>query len=406
MFSQVNASLGRSGGDELLKQVAYRLNSIVRKSDGVSRLSVSRFAGDEFAILFTDLPEKEHVTWAVKRVLDLINQPVEIDGSTVYLNSHVGVSLYPTDADTVEGLLNNAMSAKQYSKKHKSEYGYQFFDNHVQELSLKHLKLEADLHRAVANDEWIMHYQPKLDIAKQKIVGVEALIRWNHPERGIVSPYEFIEFAERRGLIVQIGDWVIREACKQLRSWLDQGIQDCKIAINLSSVQLNQSDIVQRILTNLEMFNVPPRMFEIEITETILMENVRQAIESLERLHARGITIAIDDFGTGYSSLSYLKTLPIHSLKIDRGFIRDICTDENDQKIVQTLISMAHSMDMRVVAEGVEERDQFELLGKYAVDEIQGYLLSKPVEAEAVESIIRNPGKLTESSAKVVQLHP
>jgi diguanylate cyclase (GGDEF)-like protein len=406
MFSQVNASLGRSGGDELLKQVAYRLNSIVRKSDGVSRLSVSRFAGDEFAILFTDLPEKEHVTWAVKRVLDLINQPVEIDGSTVYLTSHVGVSLYPTDADTVEGLLNNAMSAKQYSKKHKSEYGYQFFDNHVQELSLKHLKLEADLHRAVENEEWILHYQPKLDTTRQKIVGVEALIRWNHPERGIVSPYEFIEFAERRGLIVQIGDWVIREACQQLRRWLDQGIHDCKIAINLSSVQLIQSDIVQRILTNLDEFNVPPRLFEIEITETILMENVRQAIESLERLHARGITIAIDDFGTGYSSLSYLKTLPINCLKIDRGFVRDICVDENDQKIVQTLISMAHSMGMRVVAEGVEERDQFELLGSYAVDEIQGYLLSKPVEAEAVESMIRNPGQLTDSSAKVVQLRP
>jgi diguanylate cyclase (GGDEF)-like protein len=406
MFSQVNASLGRSGGDELLKQVAYRLNSIVRKSDGVSRLSVSRFAGDEFAILFTDLPEKEHVTWAVKRVLDLINQPVEIDGSTVYLNSHVGVSLYPTDADSVEGLLNNAMSAKQYSKKHKSEYGYQFFDNHVQELSLKHLKLEADLHRAVTNEEWILHYQPKLDIAKQKIVGVEALIRWNHPERGIVSPYEFIEFAEQRGLIVPIGDWVIREACKQLRRWLDQGIHDCKIAINLSSVQLIQSDIVQRILTNLDEFKVPPRLFEIEITETILMENVRQAIESLERLHARGITIAIDDFGTGYSSLSYLKTLPINSLKIDRGFVRDICTDENDQKIVQTLISMAHSMGMRVVAEGVEERDQFDLLGGYAVDEIQGYFLSKPVAADAIESMILNPDKLANSSAKVIQLHP
>jgi diguanylate cyclase (GGDEF)-like protein/PAS domain S-box-containing protein len=406
MFSQVNASLGRSGGDELLKQVAYRLNSIVRKSDGVSRLSVSRFAGDEFAILFTDLPEKEHVTWAVKRVLDLVNQPVEIDGSTVYLNSHVGVSLYPTDADTVEGLLNNAMSAKQYSKKHKSEYGYQFFDNHVQELSLRHLKLEADLHRAVEKEEWILHYQPKLDTARQKIVGVEALIRWNHPERGIVSPYEFIEFAEQRGLIVQIGDWVIREACKQLRRWLDQGIHDCKIAINLSSVQLIQADIVQRILTNLDEFNVPPRLFEIEITETILMENVRQAIESLERLHARGITIAIDDFGTGYSSLSYLKTLPINSLKIDRGFVRDICMDENDQKIVQTLITMAHSMGMRVVAEGVEDREQFDLLGSYKVDEIQGYFLSKPVEAEAVESMIRSPGKLTDSSAKVVQLRP
>jgi diguanylate cyclase (GGDEF)-like protein/PAS domain S-box-containing protein len=406
LFSQINASLGRSGGDALLKQVAYRLNSIVRKSDGVSRLSISRFAGDEFAVLFTDLPEKEQVTWAVKRILDVINQPVEIEGNTVYLTSHVGVSLYPTDADNVEGLLNNAMSAKQYSKKHKSDFGYQFYDHHVQELSVKHLQLEVDLHKAIEREEWALQYQPKLDFAAQKIVGAEALIRWNHPERGIVSPYEFIEFAEQRGMIVEIGDWVIREACQQLRRWLDDGIHDCKIAINLSSVQLIQKDIVQRIFHNLEAFEVPPRLLEIEITETILMENVKVAIESLERLHSRGIAIAIDDFGTGYSSLSYLKTLPIDCLKIDRGFIRDICFDENDQKIVQTLISMAHSMGMRVVAEGVEEKDQLELLGELAIDEIQGYLLSKPIEAEAVAAMIRNPNQGLDTPANVVQLRP
>lgn len=406
LFSQVNASLGRSGGDELLKQVAYRLNSIVRKSDGVSRFSVSRFAGDEFAILLTDLPEKEQVTWAVKRILDLINQPVEIEGNTVYLTSHVGVSLYPTDADTVEGLLQNAMSAKQYSKNHKSEYGYQFFDNRVQDLSLRHMKLESDLHRAIQNEEWTLQYQPKLDIGTRRIVGVEALIRWNHPERGLVSPYEFIEFAESRGLIVQIGDWVIGEACRQLRSWLDRGIRDCRIAINMSSLQLMQADIVQRVFSKLDEFQVPPRLFEIEITETILMKNVSQAFESLERLHARGITIAIDDFGTGYSSLSYLKTLPIDSLKIDRGFVKDICSDDNDQKIVRTLISMAHSMGMRVVGEGAEDQTQFELLSEYAVDEIQGYLLSRPIDPDALESMLKNPQQQLDFATNVVQLRP
>ena len=406
MFSQINATLGRSGGDELLKKVAYRLNSIVRKTDGVSRLSVSRFAGDEFAVLFTDLPAKEQVTWAVKRVMDIVNEEVEIDGNTVYPTSHIGVSLYPTDADSVEELLNHAMSAKQYGKKHNSEIGYQFYDQHVQELSVRHVQLEVDLRRAIENEEWLLLYQPKMDVKEQKIIGVEALIRWNHPERGLVSPYEFIEFAEQRGLILQIGDWVIRQACQQLRSWLDLGIQDCKIAINLSSKQLIQSDIVPNIFQYLEQSKVPPRMFEIEITETILMENVQKAIESLERLNARGISIAIDDFGTGYSSLSYLKTLPINSLKIDRGFVRDICTDENDQKIVQTLISMAHSMNMKVVAEGVEDNAQFDLLGEYGVDEIQGYLLSKPVEAESIEAMMQNPQPQLGSSANVVQLHP
>jgi len=403
MFSQINASLGRAGGDKLLKEVAVRLNSIVRKSDGVSRLSVSRFAGDEFAVLFNDVPRKEQVTWAVKRLLDIVNQPVDINGSTVYLTCHVGISLYPTDADSVEGLLNNAMTAKQYSKKHRSEFGYQFFDQHVQELSLKHMHLEAELHRAITHEEWTLHYQPKLDLASNKVVGVEALIRWNHPERGLCLPMEFIEFAEQRGLIVKIGDWVIREACRQLRSWADQGLHDCKIAINLSSLQLIQTDIVPRILKCLEDFKVPPRLLEIEITETILMENVRQAIESLERLHARGISIAIDDFGTGYSSLGYLKSLPIDSLKIDRVFIRDICTDDSDQKIVKTLISMAHSMGIKVVAEGVETREQFNLLSSYSVDEIQGNLLSKAIAPAEIEALMPDLGRQLCNTGNVVQ---
>ena len=384
--------------------MAYRLNSIVRKSDGVSRLSVSRFAGDEFAILLTDIPKKEQVTWVVKRILDGINQPVEIEGNTVYLTSHAGVSLYPTDADSVEGLLNNSMSAKQYSKKHRSELGYQFFDHHVQELSLRHIRLETELHTAIKEEQWALVYQPKLDVARRRIVGVEALIRWNHPQRGMVSPYEFIEFAEERGMILDIGKWVIGEACRQLRRWLDDGITDCRIAINLSSMQLIQSDIVGQILSTLDRYRVPPRMLEIEITETILMENIRQAIESLERLHARGLNIAIDDFGTGYSSLSYLKALPINSLKIDRGFVQDICSDESDQKIVQTLVSMAHSMEMKVVAEGVEDHAQLELLRGYGVDEIQGYLLSPPAEPGKLESMIRHGELDLDQGATVVQL--
>ena len=389
MFSQINSSLGRAGGDELLKQVAYRLNAIVRKTDGVSRLSVSRFAGDEFAVLLTDLSQKSEVTWAVKRILDLINQPVEIHDKTVYLTSHVGVSLYPTDADSVEELLNNAMSAKQYSKKHRSEFRYQFFDNHVHELSIRHMQLESDVRNAIRNEEWELHYQPKFNLKTQRVVAVEALIRWNHPERGLLSPYEFIEFAEQRGHIIAIGDWVIREVCKQLRQWIDSGIGECRIAINLSSVQLIQPDIVPHILGQLDEFNIPPRLLGIEITETILMENVHQAMESLERLHARGIHISIDDFGTGYSSLSYLKALPIDSLKIDRAFVQDICTDPNDQKIVQTLITMAHSMGMRVVAEGVENQEQLAVLSEYSVDEVQGYLFSKPIKPELIASKIQ-----------------
>ena len=391
MFSQVNATLGRAVGDLLLQEVATRLNTTFRKSDGISRLTVSRFAGDEFTILLTDLTKEEQATWAVKRLLDVINKPAEIDGNTIYLSCYVGVSLYTADANTVEDLLNNAMTAKQYCKNHKSELNYQFYDQHIQDLSIKHLQLDKDLRHSIEQEHWELFYQPKQDIKLGKIIGAEALIRWNHPQRGLLSPFEFIDFAEQHGLIVPIGDWVIKQACMQLKQWLDEGIHDCKLAINLSSVQLMQPDIVEKILLTLAKYKVPPRLFEIEITETILMDNIQTAIESLQRLHSRGINIAIDDFGTGYSSLSYLKNLPIDRLKIDRAFIKDICNDDNDKKIVQTLISMAHAMDMFVVAEGVEEQSQFDLLSQYSCDEIQGYILSKPVPADAFLEILKNP---------------
>ena len=404
MFSQINARLGRTGGDDLLKKIAERLNSIVRKSDEVSRLSLSRFAGDEFAVLFTDLPQKEQVTWAVKRLIDIINQPIDIDDNTFNLTCNIGISLYPTDANGVDSLLNNAMNAKQHCKQHKSEFGYQFYDRNVQELSVKHLHLEAELNRAIDNEEWILHYQPKLDVGQQKIIGVEALIRWNHPQRGLCLPGEFIEFAEQRGLIEKIGDWVIREACRQQRSWMDQGVPECKIAVNISSIQLGRTGFVERIMNCLEEFKVPPRLFEIEITETLIMENMTSAIENLEQLNAHGITIAVDDFGTGYSSLGYLKSLPLTSLKIDRVFVNDICSDENDRNIVQTVISMAHSMGIKVVAEGVETHEQFELLRKSEVDEIQGYLIGRPVAPEELAKSILIPEKRFPASEKIVQM--
>ena len=389
-FSQVNATLGRSIGDALLQEVARRLNTTFRKTDGISRMTVSRYAGDEFSVLLTDLPNMEQVTWVVKRLLDVINKVVEIGGSTIYLSCHVGVSIYSADANTVDELLNNAITAKQYCKSQKFESNYQFYDQHMQELSTKHLKLDKDLRDSIENEHWQLYYQPKQDMKTGNIVGAEALIRWDHPKRGLLLPFEFIDFAEKHGLIVPIGDWIINQAAKQMREWLDEGIQDCKVAVNLSSVQLIQHDIIENIFNALEKYDVPPRLFEIEITETILMSNIKDATETLHRLHARGIHIAIDDFGTGYSSLSYLKNLPIDCLKIDRAFIKDVCNNDMDKKIVKTLITMAHSMDKTVVAEGVEENEQYELLREYACDEIQGYLLSKPVPSDELVEMIKN----------------
>jgi EAL domain-containing protein (putative c-di-GMP-specific phosphodiesterase class I) len=273
----------------------------------------------------------------------------------------------------------------------------------MQDLSTKHLKLDKDLRDSIENEHWVLYYQPKQDMKAGKIVGAEALIRWDHPKRGLLPPFEFIEFAEKHGLIVPIGDWIIQEAAKEVRHWLDEGVQDCKIAVNLSSVQLVQQDIVDNIFSALEKYDVPPRLFEVEITETILMSNIKDAMETLRRLHARGIRIAIDDFGTGYSSLSYLKNLPIDCLKIDRAFIKDICNNDMDKKIVKTLITMAHSMDKTVVAEGVEESEQYDLLNEYSCDQIQGYLLSKPVPSGELLEMLKNAAEITgNSQIKVV----
>lgn len=389
MLSQTNTTLGRSAGDKLLMEIAERLKANFRKYDGISRLTISRFGGDEFAVLLTDLGTKEAVTWVVNRLLDSLSEPVDIDGNNVYSASHVGISLYPSDASNVDDLINNAMIAKKYSKQMHSDMNYQFFDEHMQQLSIKHVNLDKELRRAIQNEEWMLLYQPKMDIKKKSIIGVEALIRWQHPSRGVLSPFEFIDFAEQRGMIVAIGDWVIKTACRQIKEWEKMGLTDCRIAVNLSAVQLRQDDFVTKIFHTLAETGIPPRLLELEVTESTLMKNFEVALASLKRLNSRGIIIAIDDFGTGYSSLGYLKYLPVNTLKIDRIFIKDMCNDDNDRQIVKALISMAHSMGIIIVAEGVEEQNQYNLLAQYDCDEIQGYLISKPISADELTDMLR-----------------
>jgi diguanylate cyclase (GGDEF)-like protein len=400
MISQIKNTLGLAAGEKLLLEISARLNATFRSYDGVTRLTLSRFGGDEFAVLLTELPNKEAVTWMVKRLLDSLALPVDIDGNSIFLGGHVGISLYPSDASSVDDLINKAMIAKQYSKKSQAETSYQFFDQSMQELSNKHLTLDKELRRAIQNEEWELVYQPKISIKTKSIIGAEALIRWRHPQRGLLSPYEFIEFAEQRGLIVEIGDWVIKSACQQLHEWTKLGFTEFKVAVNLSAVQLRQDDFVGKVFHTLATTGVPPRRLELEVTESTLMYNFQSALAALKRLNTRGITIAIDDFGTGYSSLSYLKNLPINTLKIDGTFIKDICNNDNDKQIVKALINIAHSMNMNVVAEGVEEQNQYHLLTRYSCDEIQGYLFSKPVSVNEMTAMLTTPPsfitKLTE----------
>ena len=387
MFGMINATLGRASGDELLKEIAKRLNDNFRKSDDITRLTLSRIGGDVFAVLVPELANKEAVTWMVNRLMESLAETVDIDGNSIFLTGHVGVSLYPSDANSVDELINNAMTAKKFCKQIKTEAGFQFFDNHMQDLSIKHLNLDKELRNAIQNQEWELFYQPKMNINTGAIVGAEALIRWRHPTKGLLSPFEFIDFAEQRGLIVAIGDWVIKTACAQIKTWEGMGFQDCKIAVNLSAVQLKQDDFVERVFSIIADSGIAPRRLELEVTETTLMNNFQSALMALKRLNSRGITIAIDDFGTGYSSLSYLKNLPINNLKIDRAFIKDLERDDNDKEIVKMLINMAHSMNMIVIAEGVEEQSQLDLLKGYGCDEIQGYLLSKPVSTDEITQL-------------------
>ncbi len=402
-FSEINTTLGRYNGDRLLQLFAEQLKGVFRKQDSISRLDISRFGADEFAVLLTDISQQEEVSWVVKRLLDAAKSSYEIDGHTIHLSIKIGVSVYPTDASSVDELLNHSLTAKKYCKSKNNISSYQFFDSQIQQLSVNYLRLEKEIRIAIEQEQWVLLFQPKMNIHSGAIIGAEALLRWQHPERGLVGPFEFIEFAEQRKLIIPIGDWVINEACKQIKNLIDKGFDDCKIGINLSTVQLMEADIVTKIFNALDQYDIPPKQFEIEVTESTLIENIQVASESLKRLNARGINISIDDFGTGYSSLSYLKNLPINNLKIDRSFIMDICHNHNDEQIVKTIISMAHSLDLKVVAEGVEDNQQMELLHRYGCDEIQGYLLSKPVDALTLEKIISSPQSLVDNYSSSYQ---
>lgn len=398
LFNQLNTSLGRSGGDILLKRLADRLGGALRGTDGITLLNgkeedimLSRFGADEFGILLADLESKHTATWIIKRIFDTLSMPIEVNDQKIFISCSLGVGLYPFDANTPDELIQHALTAKQYAKQLPGQNNFQYYNSDMQALSQAQMQLEIELRRAIENQEWVLYYQPKINIASGKITGVEALIRWNHPQKGILSPAEFIDFAEQRGYIKAIGSWVIKEACAQAKEWIKRGIKDIKIAVNVSSQQLLEQGLVQNILSILDEYELPPRYLEIEITETSLIKDLDSAMNTLNRLHCRGITLALDDFGTGYSSLSYLNKLPIDTLKIDRSFVVNMIDENSDNNIVNTVVSMAHSMNIKVVAEGVETQNQFMLLQQLLCDEIQGNLVCKPLPAAELTKLLKSP---------------
>ena len=381
-FKLVNDGLGHSIGDKLLAQVAERLQASVRASDTISRLG-----GDEFTLLLNDVQSSDAVAGIARKILQSLARPFKAGGHELFVTASIGISIYPNDGSDVETLLKTADSA-MYRAKELGRNQAQLFTASMNERYVRRLALEQSLHHALERRELELHYQPVYDRARRRPVSVEALIRWNHPTRGLVPPADFIPLAEETGLIVPIGEWVVREVCGQLRRWHDAGLTALKAAINISAPQLQQPAFTRIVADALQRNALPPSSLQVEITESVAVQNIELILQVLQELKSLGVGIAIDDFGTGQSSLLYLKRFPIDTVKIDQTFIRDVTTDDATAAIVSYVISLAHTLRFEVVAEGVETEEQFAFLRLNACDRLQGFLFSPAVPAGEIEALI------------------
>jgi diguanylate cyclase (GGDEF)-like protein len=386
-FKTVNDSLGHFYGDELLRSVAERLRTAMRSEDTVSRLG-----GDEFVVLLRQMVKDEDAVVVAQKVLEIVSAPLLVHGRELIVTPSVGVSIFPEHGASAQALITNA-DAAMYQVKKSGRNGMRLFSPDISTFFPDRLALENDLRKALDRRELELHYQPKFDVQSGAISGMEALVRWRHPARGLVTPAEFIPLAEETGLIIPLGQWVLREACRQNRAWQDQGLARLRIAINLSGVQLRHDDLADSIALALRDAGLEPRYLEIEITESVVMQNASTALLMLDRLSQMGVHLAVDDFGTGYSSLSYLKRFPLNTLKIDRSFINDLSTDHNDALIVQAIIALAHSLRLEVVAEGVEDQAQLESLKSFGSDQYQGFLSSRPLPVAEFQRLLETWGR-------------
>jgi diguanylate cyclase (GGDEF)-like protein len=381
-FKLINDSLGHSAGDALLKLIAQRLLLVTRADDAVARAG-----GDEFLLLLRDVSSLDEIERLITRWTDSLAEACKLQGSELHVSSSIGIARFPVDGGTGEELLARADEA-MYHAKQNGRNMYRFFDAGIMGFSRERLAIEAELRHAVNQAQLQLLYQPKIDIESGEIRSVEALLRWQHPARGRMMPGEFISIAEDTGLILPIGEWVIREACRQTRQWQLQGLPFLRVAVNVSPMQFRQANFLQVVSEALSSNSIDPSSLEIELTEATLMSNAEKSVAMLERLSQLGVVVSIDDFGTGYSSMSYLQRFPIDKLKIDRSFIRDLNSNPDDASIVRAIISLAHGLRLKVVAEGVESAAQLELLRRMGCDQYQGFLRSAAVPAAEVEAIL------------------
>jgi diguanylate cyclase (GGDEF)-like protein len=382
-FKVVNDTLGHDTGDFILKDVARRLSTCVREGD-----TVSREGGDEFVVILPDLERPEHARLVADKILKELARPVEIGGHEIHVTPSIGISHYPNDATDVHQLLKHADNA-MYQAKDAGRNTVRFFTNDLNFLLSKRLEIETRLRKAIENEEFFLRYQPQVDLDSGRISGMEALIRWNDPQKGEIFPKDFIFVAEELGLIVPIGEWVFRTACQQLKRWEDDGLPPIVVSINISPRQFMSRRLVPTLLAIVRDTGADPRYIELEITETMIMRNVEQSIETLSQLRAVGMRVAVDDFGVGYSSLGQLKRLPASSLKVDRSFIMNVPDDPQSGPITEAIIAMAKRLKLRVIAEGVETTQQLDFLRANHCEAFQGYLFSRPVTALEATAMLR-----------------
>jgi diguanylate cyclase (GGDEF)-like protein len=392
-LKSINDSLGHEAGDQLLKEVAVRLKSTLRKGD-----TLARIGGDEFIIILTGISGPHDVESAISHLLREVSQPFELAAIEIQTSPSVGVSLYPHDGTDPQTLTKHADAAMYHAKK-TGRGTFRFFSPEMNAFTRERLELECALRSAVSRQEFVLHYQPKVDFNTGQIVSVEALIRWSHPGRGMVPPAEFIPLAEETGLILPIGAWVLNEACRQLRAWHEQGHGHLRIAVNLSARQFQEQNLLEVVRTALEHARLDPRFLELELTETAVMQDAVHSAAVLRSLSDLGVRISVDDFGTGYSSLSYLQRFPLNKVKIDRSFVREIAHSPGDSEIVRAIVSLAHSLRLAVIAEGVETIEQLTFLDKIGCDQYQGYFCSPPVPAAALAELVRRNVTTLEVSA-------
>ncbi len=383
-FKIINDTLGHSVGDALLREVAALLQLSARGSDTVARLG-----GDEFMLILNDIKGEDDAARVASKLREALNKPLPIQGRDLYVTGSIGITLFPDDADNIDALLKNADVA-MYRAKEQGRNNYRFYTSEMNARAAERLSLENGLRKALARDEFIVYYQPQIDVRNGTIIGVEALLRWQHPELGFITPRQFISLAEETGLIVPIGEWVLHRACADAKAWQDAALRPVRLAVNFSSQQFRQSDIADTLLRTLNVTGLHPRYLALELTESIFMQNTGRVIAMLRSLHAQGVQIALDDFGTGYSSLSYLKRFPLDTLKIDRSFLRHVTSSTSDAALCTAVIAMAHSLGLQVIAEGVEAAEQLAWLRDAGCDAAQGYYIHVPVDEPTMRGILRD----------------